>query len=240
MRQFKIIPSRCEHSSGKLGLALEGINIREDVPFVAFDGRLIAHDIIEHTDGIKDTIENEFHALGAGFFCRGQYGAYQKNGEGRYSAGEILFNEVLEFFQQVADKVYTFDVINLDDSPDFHRPGRYASEQMMDVFESHLDEETGLDEKTYPGFSAELSSVLGCPLEVAFKSAAYYIGQGFGMAEEVYRSGQLACTLFWEIAARIEGILKRGIDLVRHIDVEFDPQSDFSQLKIKIVEYDYA
>lgn len=68
--EYFLTAKECEHV-GEVGITFNSLNI-EDAPFVAFNGTIVAHDIIEHVNGIEHigTVSDEFQALGGVIFTR--------------------------------------------------------------------------------------------------------------------------------------------------------------------------
>ena len=66
---------------GEIGLRVQGA---PEGANAALDGLTIAHDIVEHVNGIKEigSIDDELEALGAIWFARGQFADLRRNGTG--------------------------------------------------------------------------------------------------------------------------------------------------------------
>lgn len=73
-KRKRVLLKTVEDSEGILGLVVEGMKLIE-YPMAATEGRLIAHDIIEHVNGIKaiGSIDDELEALGGVWFTRGRF-----------------------------------------------------------------------------------------------------------------------------------------------------------------------
>lgn len=68
-----------DETLGELGLILEGMvlsKVSEGEPVIAPSARLVAHDILEHQNGVANigSIHDELEALGATWYIRGQTG----------------------------------------------------------------------------------------------------------------------------------------------------------------------
>ncbi len=74
--------SEVDEETGVLGLLIDGVRSRG--MFVASEGLLIAHDIIEHQNGLAaiGPIDDEFQALGGIWFVRGQLFDLRRDGMG--------------------------------------------------------------------------------------------------------------------------------------------------------------
>ena len=71
-------------ASGELGLVVEGLHLMSDEFMVATDGLLIAHDLLEHVNGIDKigSIDDELEALGGVWYVRGQFGVLRQDNIG--------------------------------------------------------------------------------------------------------------------------------------------------------------
>ena len=65
-----------DHATGYSGLVVSGMKIPKNSAVVAREGRLIAHDLVEHVNGIRaiGSIHDELEALGSLWFVRGAWG----------------------------------------------------------------------------------------------------------------------------------------------------------------------
>lgn len=73
MKKIKLV-ARHDQETGDLGLMVEGTPII-NYPMVASEGLLIAHDLLEHVQGVESigSIGDELLAMGAIWFIRGQH-----------------------------------------------------------------------------------------------------------------------------------------------------------------------
>lgn len=78
--------------SGELGFVLRGIPFNTDLFMASTDGVLLAHDIMEHVNGLESigTVEDECQALGGIWWVRGQYGDLRRDNIG--SALSVEYN----------------------------------------------------------------------------------------------------------------------------------------------------
>jgi len=88
MKHITLI-AREDRSTGELGLIIEGTRLM-DYPMVANDGLLVAHDLIEHQQGIHKigSIGDELLALGAIWYVRGQHSDLRRGGTGSMHSPE--------------------------------------------------------------------------------------------------------------------------------------------------------
>jgi len=82
--------------SGELGLCLVDLIRMDDMPTVDTDGIQIAHDLIEHQNGVRaiGSVHDELQALGAIWFVRGQHGYLRRNDPGYYTPEQNLGSDV--------------------------------------------------------------------------------------------------------------------------------------------------
>jgi hypothetical protein len=85
-----------DEPTGELGLKLRKAVAHEEM-YAATDGRLMAHDILEHQNGAEEIgdIGDELEALGAIWWIRGQHGDLNRDGSGSmYSIEENIASDV--------------------------------------------------------------------------------------------------------------------------------------------------
>lgn len=94
--------------SGELGLVNKELADLE-MPMVDYDGYQIAHDIVEHVNGIKSigTIEDELEALAGIWWTRGQWADIRRDGVGSmFSPEENIASDVTNLFREWAMRGY--------------------------------------------------------------------------------------------------------------------------------------
>jgi len=76
-----------DNVTGELGLIVDGLKQLSNEFMATTEGLIIAHDLIEHQNGIKaiGSIDDELEALGACWWIRGQWGLLR---EGSYNSPE--------------------------------------------------------------------------------------------------------------------------------------------------------
>lgn len=74
-------------ATGDNGLVIEGVSVDESMPVVDTGGMVIAHDLIEHQNGLGriGTIIDELEALGAILFVRGRSGELNRRQQNYHS-----------------------------------------------------------------------------------------------------------------------------------------------------------
>lgn len=89
MRHVTLTAQR-DGETGELGLKIDGVP-SIDYPMVATEGLLIAHDLIEHQQGLRKigTIGDELIALGGIWYTRGRWSDISRDGGGSMHAPEV-------------------------------------------------------------------------------------------------------------------------------------------------------
>jgi len=149
MQNENILTVREDTGTGAIGFALDGVNPDLEIS-VASEGLLVAHDLIEHQNGLQaiGPIDDEMQALGGVWFVRGCMGELRRDGVGaRYSIEENLASD---FSRMVVDHCYSSEslvvpfVPELDDEETesaFAEIIRIAKAEA----ESELDDESKLE-----------------------------------------------------------------------------------------------
>jgi hypothetical protein len=103
MPKFNVtLVARRDEETGVVGLVIEGLRPTDGEVNSASEGLLIAHDLIEHVNGIEriGSIDDELEALGAIWYVRGQHSDLSRNGVGSaYSAEENIASDVTRMFR---------------------------------------------------------------------------------------------------------------------------------------------
>lgn len=100
-----ILEAFVDESTGLLGLGVVGMP-RTETTNAAADGVIIAHDLLEHVNGIEriGSIDDELEALGAVWYVRGQFGELRRDGIGSYySTHENLAADIVQMFREHVD-----------------------------------------------------------------------------------------------------------------------------------------
>ena len=90
-----------DQMTGEIGLGLADMP-RNDETNAANDGLLIAHDILEHQNGVGaiGTIDDELEALGGIWYVRGQHGELRRDRIGsRFSVHESIAADITRMFR---------------------------------------------------------------------------------------------------------------------------------------------
>lgn len=98
-----ILESFTDQEFGNTGLRVADAGLADDF-FAATQGLVLAHDLIEHQNGVRAIggehgIDDELEALGAVWAIRGQFDDLRRDGVGsRYSAAENLSSDFVRMF----------------------------------------------------------------------------------------------------------------------------------------------
>ena len=88
----KVILKTITDSEGTTGIVVEGMK-RIQYPSAAQEGFLIAHDLLEHVNGIEaiGSVDDELEAMGGCWFVRGKSGQMRRDNYGSmYSPEETI------------------------------------------------------------------------------------------------------------------------------------------------------
>lgn len=194
---FQLI-ARDDYSVG-LGIMLEDVPWMKDEPMVAQSGLLIAHDIMEHPNGLKSigSIDDELEALGGVHYIRGEPGQMshkqfvQSNDSLKYDVAYLaeFFLRDIEFrhpWKNCADSDY-FDFFEMiaDDA-------RYL---IKDHIELEIEEGEDL-------------SILTNRMEQFLRAVPHYMVMGYRKTRERFPCQDLACHMFWLIADTVDPYTK--------------------------------
>ena len=103
MKRIKLDVFRDE-MTGETGLGIKGLRRDESIN-AAREGALIAHDLIEHVNGVSEigSIDDEMEALGAIWYVRGQHDDLVRSRTSIYSAEQNIASDFVRMFR---DHIY--------------------------------------------------------------------------------------------------------------------------------------
>lgn len=123
-----VLVSTRDPETGDIGLIVEGMTPTEGQLNTASSGTLLAHDIIEHVNGLDKIggIADELEALGAIWYVRGQHNDLSRNRTGSfYSVEQNISSDVVRMFREwfygsepAYRKRYTRPCDDIDDAID--------------------------------------------------------------------------------------------------------------------------
>ena len=224
MTTFKLVTFH-DQPTGTLGLGLKGQQHNEDM-FAAFEGALIAHDIVEHPDTHSlDTVESELMALGAVWECRCRWAdTNRKRWSSIYSPEQSIAFDYAETFRYFVE-----------------RDGGYITKPKLTRAShktSSFDEAIGYMLETAEQYSRDNDIEFTADQLRTFNDAALHYGR-MGIRRYLARWGDSLWgnTVFWNIAEAVDRIVK-------HIEFEgqeFDLHINKKTGRVIIEEsyYDY-
>lgn len=113
MRTVKIV-SREDPVTGDIGLVLRGTCLGDDMPQIDLEGTAIAHDLLEHQNGLDKigTIIDELQALGGVLFVRGHSGVLNpRRPQYRSVEDNIGSGDLSMMFERIACGVETIGTV---------------------------------------------------------------------------------------------------------------------------------
>ncbi len=198
MRYVTLVAVDDPHS--ELGLKIEGVP-EIDYPMAANEGLLIAHDLLEHQQGVSKigTIGDELIACGGIWYVRGQHGEIRRDGMGSmYGPEENLAGDVSNM-----GRMYVQGCMLHSKVPE-RKPAceadegireilRYSAKGMIDEFRA-CDETLCHEERKRMAKYLRMSEIL--------------MRKGYNMAKRRFERGEhgryYANSMFWEIAEAVD------------------------------------
>lgn len=88
------------HNPDQIGRVLKELHRFEDSPFIDINGIGIAHDIVEHVNGVSNigSIEDELQALAGIWLTRGQFDDMMRPNESIYHPSYHIASEMLNLY----------------------------------------------------------------------------------------------------------------------------------------------
>lgn len=183
--------------TGELGLKIEGVPAI-DYPMAASEGLLIAHDLLEHQQGLSKigTIGDELLACGGIWYVRGQHADIRRDGIGSaLSSEENVSGDVINMGRMYVQGS------RLHSKVPSRRPACEADESIRDVIRhtaqgmiSEFDEPLCHEERKRMAKYLRMAEIL--------------MRKGYNMARRRFergdRSRYYANSMFWEIAEAVD------------------------------------
>lgn len=191
---YRTLTAKEDWELGELGLMLDGVK-QMNYPSVAMEGRLIAHDILEHQNGLHNigSIGDELEALGGVWFIRGQYGDMIRDHPNINSSEQHLASDVMNMAMLFANDI----------GLNFPVPRTYCHYQ-DDAFEGIIQ----LGRKDYRS-EWQCSNEDNPPaISEYFDACLHYMRNGHRKAERRFGNGMWANNLFWNIAEAVDPYAK--------------------------------
>jgi len=191
---YRTMTAKEDYSLGELGLMLDDVH-QMDYPSVAMEGRLIAHDILEHQNGLHNigSIGDELEAVGAVWHVRGRWGDIIRDNVNINSSEQHLASDICNMAMIFAGGVGLH----------FPVPRTY----------SHSDDETfeHIMELGRMSYRSEMESQTGepvPPIPEYFDACLHYMRSGYNKSNRRFGSGFRSNNLFWEIAEAVDPYAK--------------------------------
>lgn len=190
--------------NGSLGLGVRGMPRNEDTD-AAIEGATVAHDLIEHVNGVQHigSIDDELEALGALWYVRGQHGQLFRNRSSHFSPAENIAGDVVRMFADFYNGAY----VNTSNVP--RTRACEADASLRDILAIAIDGMAGEVRDSY-------RDTLNTENEIADKQASFLavciarMRIGYRKARAMYeKRGRFAANnLYWEIAEAVEPFLR--------------------------------
>lgn len=182
-----ILEARKDRETGELGYMVVGTKMIE-YPMVSREGLLIAHDLLEHVNGVDSigSIDDELEALGGVWYVRGEFSDLNRNSRvgSRNSPEENLAGDVLNLA-----RIYNNGV-------NFRTPVPETEEHDEDIsFESIIDIAKGQVEDEIDEEDRDAER-----LKQYFDAVLHYMRKGYDKAAAKYPNQCMVNDLFWAIA----------------------------------------
>lgn len=200
MKTSKILIAKKCPQSGELGYIFKALPFNPDLFMVSNDPLLIAHDLLEHPNGLKNigTIHDELMALGGIYFIRGYDGRLRRDRIGSvYSFEENISSDIVRMFGEltfVDFKPYTKRTMSTVPDEKFKEVisltrGELVKEYDKDIFKSVHDRGTNTN--------------------IYLKSALAYMRLGYRKTARRFNNDACyANNLFWEITDKLAPYFK--------------------------------
>jgi len=194
--ECKLISKQCEET-GLMGMVFDTMrisNFEDGDIFVMADAIGIAHDLIEHPNGRENicTVEDEFEALRAVWYTRGQFADLSRNGAGSmYSPEENIASDIT--------RMARMDYGEVPDQPE----GDYETEfgWIIDYARKGIPGE--YDRQDYPDFD----------IDHYLHNALQGMRVGIVKQKKRYQNAMHANNRFWNIVAALT-------PYIEHLDYE--------------------
>lgn len=199
-----------EDRNGTTGLVVDGMSTGNETD-ACTDGRLLAHDLIEHVNGVQaiGSIDDELEALGAIWYVRGQHDDLDRGPHRNSRSGEEnIAGDVTRMFADFFHGAH----VTLSASRSRKLDNDAAEEAFAEIIR--------LASLTAPAEVSDNGDTLAAESEALERLAEYMraclprMRTGFRKARRMYegrgRSRFAANSLFWEVADAVDNLLKQA------------------------------
>lgn len=192
----------------------------DNEPMVNLNGVGVAHDLIEHVNGLKNigSIQDELQALGAVWFTRGQWGDVSRNPNSSATAYESIGDDVA----QLAIKF-----MSLESSVIFQGkiPKRTKKDYIQEELESCIEVA-----KTYIKDYGNDIDLYSDRCNTFFNIAGRLMQQGYDKIEKKFDKKIRANSLFWTIAWNVDQVMEplrvqyNNLEIGEKFRLRYDPK----------------
>lgn len=190
-----ILTAREDNQFGGIGLHIEGM--KEEGTNPAAEGLQVAHDLIEHVNGLDaiGDICDELEALGAIWFVRGQFSDIRRNSNSAATPHESLASDVVRMFTDFRHGAHIDLTVP-------RTKACVADDDFREVIRIAL--ESTRDEINPEVFDAEKVA----KLETKYMAVCFpRMRRGYRKAQKKYGKGTTANNLFWAVADAVQQLL---------------------------------
>lgn len=185
-----ILTAKTDRETGELGYMIEGTPVIQ-YPMVAAEGLLVAHDLLEHVNGVEKigSLDDELEALAGVWYVRGQWGDIRRD---RFARSVTPHDDIAA------------DVLNMaliyNNGVDFRTPVPSTRSSQWD------DDITAIIDKAKEDLHGELDAdeINVQRIDDYFAACVHYMRVGFRKIEKRFPSATWVNTLFWNIAEAAE------------------------------------
>jgi hypothetical protein len=212
-KEFTLVV-REEYISGNNGWVVEELAKMDDQPSVALDGYLIAHDIVEHVNGIEAIggIGEELQAMGGLWNTRGQWGDIHR---GRYTNRNSPQEAVAYDFQSMAMRYINGEEMGYE-IPEEVQESEYE-EDFNDIWENTI---VGLrKEIKYLSLSKK---DIEKKIKEFHKAAERFFHMGVIKHQALYGDQCEANTIFFNIVEALEGKIEKEPESYQRISLNIN------------------
>ena len=182
--------------TGELGLLVVGTP-RIAYPMAATEGLLVAHDLLEHQQGVSKigSLDDELIALGGVWYIRGQHGDIRRDGRGSMYSPE----------QNIAADVVNMARIYVEGGIDFRSAVPRTRTHGHDDSFRLIIEEAKKEFRTEMEDSGDYDKTRAAEY---FGAVLHYLRRGYRMAARRFGNSLTANSLFWDIARAVDPVAK--------------------------------
>lgn len=216
----ELLTVKTDQETGELGLLFNSCPVIS-YPMVATEGLLVAHDFLEHVNGLGKigSIDDELEALGGVWFVRAQFADIRRGSVSRVSPEESLQSDIINMASIYVNGVdFKSEVPEVDSD-------HYLIETFSFICDISIEEIDMYDDITDDKLKR---------FEHYKKSALSYMINGYEKACKKYDDKpEWVNTVFWNIAEAVDDRLK-SVDLIEGQEFELNVCFDSGNIEFNI------